>query len=172
MKTGRLMACALLLAVCAYAQKSKTAGATAELADAKGKAAGKAVFTEKQGQVQIALKVTGLPAGVHAFHIHEAGKCEGPDFKSAGGHFNPEKKQHGTMNPQGHHAGDLPNIKVDSKGKGEYKGVVAGVSLAKGVPNSLFGPNGTSVVLHEKEDDLKTDPAGNAGARIACGVIR
>jgi Cu-Zn family superoxide dismutase len=172
MKTGRWLACVLSLAVCAYAQKGKTGGATAELADAKGKAVGKAVFKEKKGQVKIALKVNGLPAGEHAFHVHEAAKCEVPDFKTAGGHFNPEKKQHGTMNPQGHHAGDLPNIIVSKKGNGKYKGVVAGVTLAKGAPNSLFGPNGTSIVLHEKADDNKTDPAGNAGARIACGAIK
>jgi Cu-Zn family superoxide dismutase len=168
--------CAVVLSTGAFAQygrkKAAAASATATLHDAQGKTVGTATLKERKGQVRLSLKVNGLAAGEHAFHIHEAGKCEAPAFTTAGGHFNPEKKQHGHMNPQGAHLGDLPNITVAANGKGQYQGVVAGVTLAKGPANSLFGPNGTALVIHEKADDNKSDPAGNAGPRIACGVIQ
>jgi len=146
--------------------------ATAEIKDAKGQKAGDAKFKETSGGVLMSVKVLNLSPGVRAIHIHEAGKCEAPDFKTAGGHFNPEKKQHGMENPAGHHAGDLPNLVVGKKGKGTFRNTVKGVTLAGEGANSLFHAGGTSVVIHEKADDMKTDPAGNAGARIACGVIQ
>lgn len=120
----------------------------------------------------MAVTVTNLSPGVHAIHIHEAGKCDAPDFKTAGGHFNPANKQHGMQNPEGHHAGDLPNLTVGANGKGTFKSTIQDVTLAGDGANSLFHAGGTSVVIHEKADDMKTDPAGNAGARIACGVIQ
>ena len=111
-----------------------------------------------------------LPPGLHAVHIHESAQCDPPDFKSAGGHFNPEGRQHGRKNPEGAHAGDLPNIRVGPDGAAAADFLVEGVTLEPG-KQSLFKPGGTSLVIHASADDDRTDPAGNAGARIACGVI-
>jgi Cu-Zn family superoxide dismutase len=107
---------------------------------------------------------------LHGFHVHAVGKCEGPEFKTAGGHFNPATKEHGLENPKGAHAGDMPNLAVgpDGNGKGEF--LARGATLGDGA-GSLFPEGGTALVLHAAPDDMKTDPAGNAGARIACGVI-
>ena len=174
-RTALVAALALLLASTSaslYAAKPGRKTATAILKDSKGQNAGTAHFKETKAGVVMNVKVTGLPAGVHAIHIHEAGKCEAPDFKTAGGHFNPEKKQHGMENPMGHHAGDLPNMTVAASGKGTFNSTVHSVTLEGDGANSLFHTGGASVVVHEKADDMKTDPAGNAGARIACGVIQ
>ena len=108
---------------------------------------------------------------IHALHVHAVGKCEGPDFKSAGPHFNPEEKKHGTQNPDGPHAGDLPNFEVGADGRAKTSVVATRVSLGTGT-NSLFQSNGTALVIHEKADDNLTDPAGNAGSRIACGAVQ
>jgi len=130
---------------------------TATLRDAQGKVVGTATFTPGDGGTRITVAVA-------------VGKCEGPDFKSAGGHFNPAGKEHGIENPKGFHAGDVPNLVVgpDGAGKGDF--LARGASLEPG-PGSLFPEGGTAVVLHAAPDDMKTDPAGNAGARIACGVV-
>jgi superoxide dismutase, Cu-Zn family len=144
--------------------------AQAELKDAQGKTVGTARLTQLKKGVRILLSVRGLPAGTHAFHIHNAGQCEAPDFKSAGGHFNPEGKKHGMKNPDGPHAGDMPNITVTATGRGRASVLNTRVTLGDGA-NSLFHDGGTSIVIHEKADDEMTDPAGNAGNRIACGVI-
>ena len=111
-----------------------------------------------------------LPPGVHAFHIHMFGKCDAPDFTTAGGHFNPMSKQHGKDNPNGAHAGDLPNFEVVADGVGNISYAAGGLSLGDGT-DSLFKAGGTAIVIHANADDYKTDPTGNAGARIACGVI-
>jgi Cu-Zn family superoxide dismutase len=144
--------------------------AKAELLDAKGASVGAATLVRKPGGVQLDLKAWNLPPGVHGFHIHNVGMCEAPDFKSAGPHFNPEGKQHGWDNPQGHHLGDLQNLRVGADGKASARILISGATLGGGA-NSLFHDGGTAIVIHEKPDDMKTDPAGNAGARIACGVI-
>lgn len=144
---------------------------TVKLSDAGGKSIGTAKLAPDPGGVKITLAVKGLPAGDHAIHIHETAKCDGPDFKSAGGHFNPEKKQHGTDNPQGSHAGDMPNFTVDAKGGSTASVVAPGVTMDDG-PHSVFTGGGTALVIHEKADDMKTDPAGAAGNRIACGLIK
>ena len=150
---------------------SKTAAtAKADIANSQGEHVGTATFKETAQGVRLALEVANLPPGVHGFHIHAVGKCEAPDFKSAGGHFNPAGTQHGLENPAGHHAGDLQNLIVNAQGKAKVTILVPGVTLGEGA-NSLFQPQGTAIVIHANPDDMKTDPAGNAGARIACGVI-
>jgi Cu-Zn family superoxide dismutase len=169
MKTIILAFClALLLAGLAAGKTPATA--RADLINSKGEPIGTAALDETPEGVSLALEVSNISPGVHGFHIHTVGKCEPPDFKSAGGHFNPEGKKHGLENPEGHHAGDLQNLTVDAQGKAKVKLVATGVTLGEGA-NSLFHPGGTAIVIHADPDDMKTDPAGNAGARIACGVI-
>ena len=160
----------LLLSVTVLADRNPATTAKADLADSQGKKVGTAELTQTPDGVKIALTVSGLAPGQHAFHIHAAGKCEGPDFKSAGGHFNPYNKKHGLKNPNGPHAGDMENIEVGADGTGTAEIVNKQVTLADG-PNSLFHDGGTAIVIHASPDDNVTDPAGNAGARIACGLI-
>ncbi len=160
----------LILSVAMLAAQNPATTAKADLADAQGKEVGKAEFTQTPDGVRIALTLSGLAPGQHAFHIHNVGKCEGPDFKSAGAHFNPYNKKHGLKNPEGPHAGDMENIEVGSDGTGTAEIANKQVTLAEG-PNSLFLEGGTAIVIHASPDDNVTDPAGNAGARIACGVI-
>ncbi|WP_321473815.1 superoxide dismutase family protein [uncultured Paludibaculum sp.] len=146
--------------------------ATAQVKDAKDQVVATAQFKQVKTGVQLSVKATGLPPGIHAIHVHAVGKCEAPGFTTAGGHFNPAHKQHGMMNPAGHHAGDMPNLTINAKGKGTFKTVIEGVTLAGDGDTSLFHSGGTALVIHEKEDDMKSDPAGNAGARLACGVVQ
>jgi Cu-Zn family superoxide dismutase len=169
---GRILLVSLILAMLAWGcGSSPPPPAKAALVNAQGQKVGEATLTETPQGVKIVLAVENLPPGGHAFHIHEKGACQGPDFKSAGGHFNPFHKQHGLKNPQGPHAGDLPNITVGSDGKAKVEVVANLVTLKEGQVNSLFQPGGTSLVIHADADDNVSDPAGNAGARIACGPI-
>lgn len=144
--------------------------AKAELRNAAGDVIGQATLSQQSEGVRIALEVSHLPPGIHAFHVHAAGKCDPPDFKSAGSHFNPTGKKHGRKNPEGAHVGDLPNLTIGADGTGRADVLVEEVTLGEGA-NSLFHPEGTSLVIHANMDDEVTDPTGNAGARIACGVI-
>jgi superoxide dismutase, Cu-Zn family len=145
--------------------------AKAALKNADGKDVGSAELTQTPAGVLIKLSVKGLPAGEHAFHVHGVGKCE-PPFTSAGGHFNPRGKKHGIAAAEGHHAGDMPNLHVPASGELVVELVNAAITLAKGEPNSLFGNDGTALIIHAGKDDYKTDPTGDAGGRIACGIIQ
>jgi len=168
----KILAAALALALLILTGCGERAPLTAKatLVNSQGQKVGEATLTETPQGVKIALKVENLPPGVHAFHIHEKGVCAAPDFQSAGAHFNPFGKRHGLRNPAGPHAGDLPNLTVGPDGRGSLETVASLVTLKEG-KNSLLQPGGTSLVLHAQADDDMTDPAGNAGPRIACGVI-
>ncbi|MBP1155532.1 MULTISPECIES: superoxide dismutase family protein [unclassified Paenibacillus] len=143
-----------------------------ELLGTQGQRIGQAKLTQVDEGVRIEVESSNLTPGPHGFHVHENGKCEQPDYQSAGGHFNPLGQKHGVGHPQGSHAGDLPNLEVDQEGKVKLDYVAKQLTLESNQPNSLLKDGGTSLVIHEKADDNVTEPAGNAGARIACGVIR
>jgi Cu-Zn family superoxide dismutase len=121
--------------------------------------------------VHLVVDVAGLKPGRHGIHLHAVGTCTAPDFKSAGGHFNPSGKVHGRSNPAGHHGGDLPNLDVAADGRGHLDATLDGVSMGGG-PDSILHEGGTALVIHADPDDEATDPAGNSGARIACGVVK
>ncbi len=167
--TARLAPVALLVAAAVIAAGSRSS-AKAILKDAAGRQVGTAAFTPAKDEVRVSVEVAGLPPGRHGIHIHAAGKCEPPDFKTAGAHLNPQGKHHGLHNPEGAHAGDLPNLEVGPDGTGKASFAVKGVTLAGGKA-SLLGGDGTALVVHADPDDEMSDPAGNSGARIACGVI-
>ena len=142
-----------------------------EMKNAKGESIGVATIMEKKGAgVEIALDVKGLSAGEHALHFHMTPKCEGPEFTSAGAHFNPAAKKHGMQNPEGPHAGDMSNFTVTAAGTAKATVTNANVTLGAGA-NSLLVNGGTALMVHAAADDMKSDPGGNAGARFACGVI-
>jgi Cu-Zn family superoxide dismutase len=159
---------ALMLAAASLPAAAQSAKAA--LKDAKGSDAGSVTLTQMPEGVLLTLTVKGIPPGEHAFHVHAVGKCE-PPFTSAGGHFNPAGKKHGLMVKEGHHAGDMPNLHVPSGGALTVEVMNAAITLEKGKPNSVFDSDGSAVVIHAGKDDYKSDPAGDAGGRIACGVV-
>lgn len=142
-----------------------------ELRDGDGQAVGTATLSAANGGVEVAVRASGLPPGPHGFHIHDTGACEPPSFESAGGHFAPLGRQHGHQNPQGPHVGDLPNLQVGSDGGADTSFVAAEAILQPDGETSLLAGDGTALVIHADEDDQRTDPSGNSGDRIACGVV-
>ena len=164
-----VMSC--LLMFCGTALAVQRSEAKASLVDSNGQNVGEAMLKEVPGGVKIQLKASKLSPGAHGLHIHAVGKCDPPDFKSAGDHFNPYGMKHGMLNVQGGaHAGDLPNISVGSDGTADAEILAERITLGTG-ENSLFQPGGTSLIIDATLDDERTDPADNAGDRIACGVI-
>jgi superoxide dismutase, Cu-Zn family len=159
----------LVLAAATVPSQAQTAKAALKSAD--GKDAGSITLTQAPGGVLLSLSVKGLPAGEHAFHVHAVGKCEAP-FTSAGGHFNPANKKHGMMAMDGAHAGDMPNLHIPASGELTVEVMNAAITLEKGKPNSLLDDDGSAVIIHAGKDDYKTDPTGDAGGRIACGVVQ
>lgn len=163
---GTLVSVVLLAAVGAA-----HAATTVTLKNAKNESVGSAVLTPLTNGVKIELQVAGLPPGEHAFHVHENGSCLAPKFESAGGHFAPGKNPHGFDAPQGPHAGDMPNVVIGADGSAKLELINTQVTLGKGT-NSLLKKGGTALMIHEKADDYKTQPTGNAGGRLACGEIK
>ena len=169
MKHLALTSAVLVAASLAYAQ-APSATASATINDAMGKAIGTATLRETASGVLMKVDFTAAPAGTHALHVHTTGKCDAPMFMTAGGHFAPGMTKHGLLAAGGPHAGDLPNIFVPAEGKLSVEMLESNVTLAAG-PRSLLDADGSAIVLHAMADDYVTDPAGNAGGRIACGVI-
>lgn len=155
-----------------YLEAPSAQRAQAGLVDPNGSPIGSASFVEQRQNVRIEITVIKLPPGTHGVHLHAVGTCAGPDFGSAGPHFNPTGAVHGIANPKGPHAGDLPNLEVQSDGRGTLVAFTSLVDLAPGASQSLLRSGGTAIVVHASADDDKTDPSGNSGARIACGVIK
>jgi len=169
------MAGATLLGACA-ANDSATAdtamaapGARAPLYTASGVAAGEGRIVATATGLKLTVDAQGVPAGLHGIHVHTTGKCEGPDFQTAGGHWNPTARQHGHDNPQGAHSGDLPNITIAANGTGTLTIDLPGAKLSG--EGGLLDADGAALVIHATADDMKTDPSGNSGGRIACGVF-
>ncbi len=171
MFVGRIL-CSLFLIVagCFGAASAQAEAAKATLKDANGKEVGQAQLVQTPQGVLVKLSLKGAVAGEHAFHVHAVGKCE-PPFTSAGGHFNPGAKKHGIEAAEGAHAGDMPNLHIPASGELAIEIVNPLISLVKGQPNSVFDADGSALVIHAGADDYKSDPTGNAGDRIACGVI-
>ncbi len=150
---------------------SEITGATAELRNASGQTVGTASAAPASGGLRIDLTATSLPAGVHAVHVHNVGSCTAPGFESAGPHWNPTGQQHGTENPAGPHKGDLPNMTVAADGRGSLSYTIPAAMLTGGMA-AMLDADGAAVVVHAGGDDYRTDPSGNSGGRIACGVFR
>jgi Cu-Zn family superoxide dismutase len=170
LRCASLMTAIAILSVPSIIAVEAAETAKAMLRDAKGEDVGSVSLMQTSAGVLLQLSLKGVPAGEHAFHIHAVGKCEPSGFNSAGGHFNPGDAHHGMMSGPGH-AGDMPNLHVPASGALDLEVVNAAIILEKDKPNSVFHPGGTAIVIHAGKDDYTSDPTGNAGGRIICGVI-
>jgi len=172
MTKALLVLWAVALAGCATSGSwGRRPDATADLMSAGGRKIGTAALFDEKDKVRLVVDATGLDPGKHGIHFHAVGQCQDPAFTTAGPHFNPAGRKHGLDGADGPHAGDLPNLEADKDGRAHYDVTTDRVTLGPG-PASLFNADGTAVVIHAKEDDQKTDPAGNSGDRLACGVVR
>ena len=140
-----------------------------EIRKADGSLAARAIVWQNHASVEVRVQAAGLPPGHYGVHVHAVGRCDGPAFASAGSHWNPTAHQHGSLNPAGHHLGDLPNLDVDDLGNGRLEFAITGASLSGA--DGIFDADGAALVIHAAADDYRTDPSGNSGARIACGVL-
>lgn len=172
-QAGLALCVAVALAGCDHAADptmgapmAHAAQAVALLRTPDGADVGRATATEVGGGLRVTVDVHGMTAGRHGAHIHTVGRCDGPDFATAGGHWNPTAMKHGAMNPAGPHMGDLPNLDVAGDGHGTVGLTLPGATMA-----GLLDADGAAFVVHAQADDLMTDPSGNSGARVACGVF-
>jgi Cu-Zn family superoxide dismutase len=170
----RKLALILPLALAACVANEPPGGAAMPLVNALGAPIGTVRAWQTTGGVTFRIEARGLPHGIHGLHVHAVGRCDPPDFASAGGHWNPAAKKHGMNNPQGPHAGDLPNVEVAANGVLGATVTLPGASLTAppGTPGALLDADGAALVLHAKADDYATDPSGNSGARIACAALQ
>lgn len=164
-----LGACAASDAATADGAAAAIPGARAPLYTASGTAAGEGRIVATASGLKLMVTAQGIPAGIHGIHVHTTGKCDAPDFQTAGGHWNPTARQHGHDNPQGAHSGDLPNITIGADGSGSLTIDLPGAKLSG--EGGLLDADGAALVIHATADDMKTDPSGNSGGRIACGVF-
>lgn len=172
MKRTHLLTATLPIVLLALALPSAAKNVKVQMKTADGKSAGYIEIKPGGTGVKLLLHVKNLPPGQHALHFHQTASCDGAGFEGAGPHFNPDGKKHGMLNPEGHHAGDMDNFTVESSGEAPRVTVIdKDVTLTPG-PHSLLSNGGTSLVVHAKADDMKTDPSGNSGDRIACGVVQ
>lgn len=173
MATAGVATCALALGACdegkleTGAPVAGGASAVAMMRTAAGADVGRATATEVSGGLRITVDVKDIPAGTHGAHIHTTGRCDAPGFETAGGHWNPTSMKHGTMNPQGPHQGDIPNLIIDSGGRGTVAATIPNATMT-----GLLDTDGAAFIVHAGPDDLKTDPSGNSGGRVACGVFQ
>ncbi|MFN2565968.1 MAG: superoxide dismutase family protein [Gemmatimonadaceae bacterium] len=168
-----ILVCTLASAACHQAARTaaESPAGAAVVRSASGMSRGTLRLEQGAGGVRVSGTLAGLPAGVHGVHFHQVGRCDAPDFATAGAHFNPTGALHGLDNPLGPHAGDLPNITTTAGGQVAVDVVTMRVTLDASGPRGLFDGDGTALVIHAAPDDQRSDPAGNSGARIACGVV-
>lgn len=171
---GKVLGAALCVAVlggCVVVPVKVAEIVETDLSDAQGAAKARATLKQQGGSVRVTVAATSMAPGVYGAHVHTVGRCDAPDFTTAGGHWNPTSRQHGRSNPAGAHLGDLRNLEVGPDGRGSVSFVMEGAGLADG-PRPMLDADGAAVIVHAAADDYRTDPSGNSGARIACGVVR